>query len=374
MAIKPVKHFLSTHAGAPILSGTAGSLIAVLDACLVNGFNLLTLDSLVVVDGVLTGTKAGHGFVPDQVVATSANESDLTGEWTITTTTSNTFSAVATGVANVTGTGTLTAKAAPLGWRKVFSGTNKAVYRSNDPTSTGMYLRVDDTGTNSGRVVGYEAMTDVDTGAGPFPTATQLSGGLYWTKSAQANTTARLWKLFGTSKKFDFFPRVDTASNTVRHYPFGDFVSEKQGDAYQCLLAGDSSYITGTGFGGIGTYNFPTANLYAPRSYTQLGTSIQMGTGFAGVNHSGGVAGNPAYPSLATNGLILGPILLREVAVNVMRALSIPGTYATPQALPMSDGDVVTDIAALPGRKLMATATGLQGYEGRLFIDITGPW
>ena len=373
MAIVPVKHFLSTHAGAPTLSGTAGSLIAALDACLVNGFNLLTLDSLAVVDGVLIGTKAGHGFVQNQVVATSANESDLTGEWTVTTTTSNTFSAVATGVANVTGTGTLTAKAAPLGWSKVFSDTNKAVYRSNDPTSTGMYLRVDDTGTNSGRVVGYEAMTDVDTGTGPFPTTTQVSGGLYWTKSVQANTTARLWKLFGTSKKFDFFPRVDTTSNTVRHYPFGDFVSEKQGDAYQCLLAGDSSYVASVGYGGIGTYNFPIVSLYAPRSYTQIGTSVQMGTGFAATNHSG-AAGNPAYPSLANNGLILSPILLREPTANVMRALSIPGIYATPQALPMSDGDVVTDIAALPGRKLMATTLGMQGGEGRLFIDITGPW
>lgn len=372
MAIKPVKHFLSTHAGAPILSGTAGSLIAVLDACLVNGFNLLTLDSLVVVDGVLTGTKAGHGFVPDQVVATSANESDLTGEWTITTTTSNTFSAVAT-VANVTGTGTLTAKAAPLGWSKVFSGTNKAVYRSNDPTSTGMYLRVDDTGTNSGRVVGYEAMIDADTGTGPFPTATQVSGGLYWTKSVLANTTARLWKLFGTSKKFDFFPRVDSTSNTVRHYPFGDFVSEKQGDAYRCLISGDSSYITTTGYGVIGNYNFQAVNLYAPRSYTQIGTSIQMGTGFAGMSQSGS-AGNPAYPSLATNGLILGPILLREAVANVIRALSIPGTYACPQANPLSDGDVVADIADLPGRKLMASSVGIQGTEGRLFIDITGPW
>lgn len=373
MAIKPVKHFLSSHAGAPVLSGTAGSLIAVLDACLVNGYNLLTLDSLVVVDGVLTGTKAGHGFVPDQVVATSANEGDLTGEWTVTTTTTNTFSAAATGVANVTGTGTLTAKAAPLGWSKVFSGTNKAVYRSNDPTSTGMYLRVDDTGTNNGRVVGYEAMTDVDTGTGPFPTPSQMSGGLYWTKSITANTTARLWKLFGTSKKFDFFPRVDTSSNMVRHCSFGDFVSEKPGDAYQCLVAGESSYSSSTGYSAIGTYNFLSSAAYAPRSYNQLGSSVQLGTGFGGVTHSG-IAGNPAYPSPANNGLILSHILLRETTANVMRALSICGTYATPQTLPMSDGDVVTDIATLPGRKLMATAIGIQGVEGRLFIDITGPW
>ena len=110
----PIKHFYSGMAGAPTLNGLAGSMIGLLDACLVNGFNLLTLDSLVVASNVLTGTKASHGYVVDQVILVAgANESALNGEWTITTVTSSTFSAAAPGVGNTTGTGTISSKAAP---------------------------------------------------------------------------------------------------------------------------------------------------------------------------------------------------------------------------------------------------------------------
>lgn len=36
-----VKYLHSAMPGAPVLSGTAGSLISVLDACLVNGLSLI---------------------------------------------------------------------------------------------------------------------------------------------------------------------------------------------------------------------------------------------------------------------------------------------------------------------------------------------
>lgn len=374
MATKPVKNFFSSHAGAPVLSGTAGSRIAIFDACLVNGYNLQTLDSLVVSAGVLTGTKAGHGFVPDQVIVTSANESDLISEWTVTTTTSNTFNAVATGVPNTTGTGTLTAKAAPLGWSKVYSGTNKAVYRSNDPESCRMYLRVDDTAAQYARVVGYESMTDVDTGTGAFPTNTQLSGGFYWNASSSASTSARLWKLIGSSKHLHWCPRTDTAVSSTHHYEFGDFVSEKPGDAFNCLIEGHTSAGYSAAYGAVGLVNYSATYIYAPRSYTQIGASVPLHTDCSAAMTGSGAGGNAAYPSLANNGLILGPIIVKEASANVFRAMSLPGVYATPQTLPLSDGDMVSDIAAFPGRKLLATACGFQGAEGRLFLDITGPW
>lgn len=374
MAIKPVKHFLSSHAGAPVLTGVAGGLIPVLDACLVNGFNLITLDSLVVVDGVLTGTKAGHGFVPDQVIATSANESNLIGEWTVTTVTSNTFSAVATGVTNATGTGTLSAKAAPLGWSKVFSGTNKAVYRSNDVESCRMYLRVDDTSGYQAYTTGYETMADVDTGTGRFPTQAQASSGLFWSRSASSNSTARLWKLAGNSKIFHFFPRVDIYTYTTHHYTFGDFVSEKQGDAFNCIIVGHTNQLLGVGYGSIGVRNFNSSGMFIPRSFNQLGGAVTASTGCAVVAEGSGVAGNPAYPALTNNGLILCGIIMRETTANVIRALSIPGVHATPQTLPLVDGDFTPPMPTLSDRKLLATSIGLGGSEGRLFVDITGPW
>lgn len=46
-----VKFFHSEMPSAPVLSGTAGSLLAILDACLVNGWGLMTATSVVVSGG-----------------------------------------------------------------------------------------------------------------------------------------------------------------------------------------------------------------------------------------------------------------------------------------------------------------------------------
>jgi hypothetical protein len=58
-----IKYFDSTMAGAPSMADAAGNLVAVLDACLVDGVGSVTLDSLVVAGDVATGTlSTGHGF------------------------------------------------------------------------------------------------------------------------------------------------------------------------------------------------------------------------------------------------------------------------------------------------------------------------
>lgn len=186
-----VKHFHSAMNGAPVLSGTAASLIAVLDACLVNGFGLQTASSVVVASGIATATfPSGHSFEPDTIaLIDGAAPAGLNGEKHVLTTSTNTITFAATGIADGTATGTITAKLAPAGWEKPFSGTNLAVFRSLNVESTRMYLRVDDTGTTNSRVAGYESMTDVNTGVGPFPTSAMISGGGWWPKASAANAT-----------------------------------------------------------------------------------------------------------------------------------------------------------------------------------------
>jgi len=58
------------------------------------------------------------------------------------------------------------------GWTKAFSGTNKAAYLH---PSGEFYLRVDHSATSPIVLRCYETMTDVDTGADPFPTVAQKS-------------------------------------------------------------------------------------------------------------------------------------------------------------------------------------------------------
>lgn len=392
MAIKPVKWFRNGMTGAPVLNGVAGSLIAVLDACLINGFNLVTLDSLAVAGNVLTGVKAGHGFEIDQVIATSANETALVGEWTITSATSNTFTAAATGVANVNGTGTLTAKAAPLGWQKVFSGANKAVYRSTDVTGTRMYLRVDDTATQVARVRGYELMTDVDTGSAPFPTDAQISGGGYWGKSDAANSTANNWALFGNAKVFFSHRRYGT--NQISGFDtyvgldvFGDYPSLKPGDAYNSVLSctNNQAQAIGQGYTALSVLQGVTSvNLiYGARSHTQIGAAISSmtlssnGLGQSINGSSSGISSLAAYPSPLTNGLFLQRPCLVEG--NNVRCLDFPGLYHFVQN--MTGFGHLTKMTAIPGftdRTFASCHAANQGAGGAsvaiVAFDITGPW
>lgn len=383
MAIKPAKHFLDTMAGAPVLNGIPGSLIAVIDS-LVNGFNLLALDSLVVSGGVLTGAKAGHGFVVDQVITTSANEAALIGEWTVTSVTSGTFTADATGVGDVTGTGTKTAKAAPAGWSKVYSATNKAVYKSADPTANGIMLRVDDTYGTYARVTCYESMTDVDTGSAPTPSAAQLAGGGYWHKSAVADASPRPWSLFADSLAFYFSRGLNVSSNFALD-GFGQVTSEKPGDAYGSFLAASSfasSNSTNSAVSALcdaaGASQY--GGVWIPRSYSQLGGSV-VGQVFSFRPHlsalgSGDTSYGRTFPSEASNGLLVGVATLAESA-GPIRALALPGLLHTPQKVPLNHNDKSENIAGLPGRKLIAISAifySSGAAQGRVFVDLTGPW
>ena len=197
-----VKWFSSNMRGAPTISGTAGSRIAALDACLITGFGAVTATGVTVSGGIATvGVPSGQTFAQHAVVLISgATPSALNGEHRVLTS-SSTQITFATTAADGAATGTIEIRYAPVGgWDKVFTGTNKAVYRSADVTGHRHYLRVDDTGTTFARLRGYESMTDVDTGTGPFPTDALMSGGGYWWGSSAASSAAVRWKLFADSR------------------------------------------------------------------------------------------------------------------------------------------------------------------------------
>ncbi len=386
-----VKYFHSGMTGAPVLSGTAGALLGVLDACLVNGFGLKTVDSLVVSGGIATmNIASGHSFEVDSVaLVAGATPAGLNGEKKILSvgTTFATFDA--TGISNQTATGTITTKLAPLDFAKPFSGTNLAVYRSANVASTRMFLRVSDTGTLTARVIGYESMTDVNTGVGPFPTESQVAGGRWWLKSAVANATARFWTLIGDDKTFCLHVFSGTSTIDIGGYihNFGDFVSERSGDPYACMLTGATSDITGQTAGQTTCFAYTTLaggiNGNLPRGYTFLGGSVQgfnraeslfTATGISGTQDNGVVG----FPSPVNNGLYLTPMLVLEGSAT-FRGRS-RGGYLCPQLIsPFFDNRQKIDGRGnLLGRKLMAIKccgpAGSKTQAGTMFFDITGPW
>jgi hypothetical protein len=388
-----VKHFRSDMVGAPVLSGTAGAMIALLDACLVNGFDVKAGTSLVVAGGVATLSFSGtHSATVDSVILISGvtNMVALNGEQKITVIGAGLVK-FATAAADGTAAGTISFKMAPTAyWTKPFSGTNLAVYKSTDPTGTGMSLRIDDTGTTSCRVVGYESMSDVNTGLGAFPTTAQISGGGYWAKSSLASAAAVLWVLIADGRKLilHIAPYYATSTANIAGVTrgFGDDIAYKPGgDAYACSLCYS---ITATlGSQGDGTPDATFALQHAmPRSYTALGSSVLHGAiPFTGGNTLSGVdATLGAFPSIIDGGLRLSRKWLGTASSAVPPRGELPGLYHVPMSAAFDTfktRDVVSGTGALASRKLMAlnpsmsyTGVPTSAATGASFVDITGPW
>jgi hypothetical protein len=95
---------------------------------------------------VATATiSAGHAYRREQVVEIAgADQPEYNGQFrVVATTTTFTFAVTGTPASPATTATSLTAKVAPLGWEKPFSGTNKAAYRSKNPQSPQNILLID---------------------------------------------------------------------------------------------------------------------------------------------------------------------------------------------------------------------------------------
>ena len=389
-----VKFVHSSMTGAPQLSGTAGSLIALLDACLVNGFGGGNVDSLAINSNVVTATRsAGHpyevGSVCEIAGASVTGGGTVNGQFIVTGVTTTTWTYAVTGVSNQTATGSITHKAAALGWEKPFSGTNLAVYRSPNVAGTRCFLRVNDTGTVDARAIGFENMTDVNTGTGLFPTNVQLASGVFWTKSETANAITRPWIIVGDSR--GFYLCIQTTSGNTNAYNtsyFGDINSVKSPDPYSCMLAGFSTTRSFSSSAGSSNGDMqlispasPVDASYLPRSSSGIGSAIQPRTStlamsisnssyFSGASNNSGVL---LFPNIGDNGLYIAPIYCIDNSPQLAYRGVIPGLYFSAQAIGNSafvSREAVSSVTGYVGRTFRAIGNS----SGVAFVDITGPW
>lgn len=384
MTSTSVKYFHSAMTGAPELSGTAGALIAVLDACLVNGFNVKTVDTLTVASGVATATIGlGIGaFEADTVALVSgATPSGLNGQKRILTvdTVTNTVTFDATGISDQTATGTISIKLAPAGWAKSFTGTNKGVYRSTELSSAQLYYRLNDTGDVNARVIGYESMSTVDTGTGPFPSSAQVSGGVYWAKSTSADATAKPWVVIADGATAYVYLGASGA-NFGLCYMFGDIFSYKVGDAYRGVVAGGTS-APGGGYGGDLSQNGGDLCVAIARAHTNIGSSVLLNRqveSYSYAAHSGAANATavPVYPNGADAALVMSRLITYETGS--LRGV-FPGLgYCVQNVLTsFAHRDKIPGAGGYEGRNLVAIKCGADAIGGAfavLFFDITGPW
>ena len=314
----PVKWFHSGMTGAPAPGSAVNTIISILDACLINGFNSNPVDALTYdsATGKCTLTiNAGHGFVDDQVVLVSgAGQAEYNGDVRATVVDATNITYMPdTAPAVATATGTITAKVAPVGqWEKTFSATNKAAYHSADPLGTGNYLRVDDSlGTNGAQVTAYESMTDVDTGTN------QWANG-YWRKSDASNTMDE-WALVGDSRAL--YLMIGGGAGTARAVLFfGDFESFVAGDGYNCAMTFDTAASGGV-MNSIGCITN-----YAQNDGRALNRRLD-GNATAVEFSVHGITQTEAYPNPANGGIVaVQPVLINETGSASWRG-GFPGGY-----------------------------------------------
>ena len=415
-----VKYFNSGMTGAPQISNNWGDLVTMLDACLINGFALKAIDTLTCTGGIATATiSTGHAYQREQVVQIAgADQADYNGQFRVisTTTTTFTFAVSGTPASPATTSTSLTAKVAPLGWEKPFSGTNKAAYRSKNPQSPQNLLLID----NSLKTPNYtttwakwanvgivEDLSDIDTIVGaqapydpnnPTQNWKQVAGSQWgWYKwyharggqyesAGDSGAGARNWVLVGDDRLFYLF-----CTNAAGYgwygrnsYCFGDITSFKAGDNYATVLGADDNYSgmssywsypgQNSGYGLCLSLDFTGKTLL--RNHTQLGNPVRFGLTSLNTNNSQQVCGRgpTPFPNGADYSLWLLPTYVRQEDGH-MRGI-MPGMLWMPQDRPYSDQTIVDNVVGQAGKKFLLVRTQYSSEtEGaQIAFDITGPW
>lgn len=417
-----VKHYNSGMQGAPQLANAWGDMTALLDAVLVDGFNLRTIDTLTFADGIATArVNAGHLYLVDQVVLIEgANQTEYNGEVRVLSTTSLEFTFAVVGTPVTPATGSLSVKVAPLNFEKAFSATNKRVYRSKNILSNRPFLRVDNsldpsyttTYAKKAKVLMAENMSDIDTVVGaqapfdpnkPLQNIVGTGSGVgavdgwykwYHSKSDQAGGNDsgggtggnKNWVLVGDDRGFYLFNEWQVSVYGRAGYFFTDFSSFRQGDAYNTLLtatdwyavANNTPYYNGVDHAGYCNRSLDFTGKVLMRDHMQVGGYIRAGFLALNTNNAQQITGYSTavpWPNGPDYGLILHPVYLRHESPGHLRG-KMPGIFWVHNDSPMADLNVVSGVVGYEGRKFLIVCNGYStaGNAARYAFDITGPW
>lgn len=277
------------------------------------------------------------------------------------------------------------------GWTKPYTGTNVAAFRQG-AGSNGMYLRIDDTSTatsqRGARVVGYEAMTDVNTGTPTsFPTPTQYSGGVYWYTHFSSGSVAnpRPWRVVADEMFFYLMLSTYPENNDLNFYynetyMFGDIIPFKPGDTTHTILIGTARTSSNSSEGAPWEGNIISSamssagySMSMARSFTNLGGPIWAGW------HSDHVKGSPSwgngflsYPHSVDGGLYLNPVYVHEPQVSPYNVRGrVPGLWT-----PLHYSGILSQYQTFEGQGDLAGRTFMARRHGSntVCIEISDTW
>ncbi len=360
-----VRLYKSTDASAPALSGSAGALLTVLDAVLVNGY----------------GSQTAAG-------------------WTIAYTATN-----------------------KRQYQMAAGGTGCQLYIDDTGPGAATTKEARINGFKAGSAIG------VGTGQFPTNVQmVATSGTLVVRKSTTADATARAWTIIADGNTLYMFVESGDYTNPLMSHPwmFGDFFSYSSTDTNNCAIIGrtienSSAFcVAGTllptsvyeGFSPFAVMNSTglsnlVAGNYVAGNYTGLGGSIQVGkhtdltkmggsagsaTGLSviamcmgyqgywssGSNGSGGTWANQfVYPNLPDNGMYVAPVWIHHNGI--VRGY-FKGLWAPLQHVPLGHNDTYTGTGNVNGKSFIAqsilacSANNITFTPGQVHIEYSNTW
>lgn len=356
-----VQFYQSTDASAPVLSGTVGSLIAVLDACLVNGY----------------GSKAAAGwtkaFSGTNTAAYRMSAVDGTGFYL-----------------NVDDSG-------PGGGGAREARMTGFETMSAIATGTGQFPLFSQLGIGIGATV--------------------------MRKSVTADSTARKWYVLADDTYFVILPETGDFTNPIMTMPFsfGDIFSYRTNDLYRCFMIGRNAENTSFCLSEWFHAYLNSANIlyhamgghFMARNYNGVGSSLQVGKHtdlsrmsmgvslnqnndgsgsdgqFLGTSNSisngsahcnmGCSYGNTVsfqFPNAVDGGLYMAPMWVHHSGF--VRGY-MKGIWAPQHHLPMNHGDIFSGTGPLAGKSFIALSilsvfSGSSPAPGQVFLETSNTW
>lgn len=242
----------------------------------------------------------------------------------------------------------------------------------------------------------YSAMSDVDTGNDETPSVAQATYGTVWRKSNTIDSTARAWVLIADERTMYLSIDTGTSSIGDGFYGAGDFASEVAGDAYAAMVFGRTTPSAGGSNGesvSTGplqrsqwflTPGAGNANLWTLRGYAGGAGAVRHGLAVLASSDVGSVIGSSGSQSMAASspgggqvywlpglmaaeGTLRGTMRGLYVPINSLAGVAAGTDYSSAVGRPA--GSVLTVV------RHFCTANGSSAqYDGHFAVESALEW
>lgn len=403
-----IKFYVHTNSNAPQLPNTWGSLVGILDACLINGYNAPPISEVAISSNVMTITfGVAHNLLSGQVLRLSgANQSEFNREFRITTIpTLNTVQIVLDNSLPASISGIIFATLPSLGWVKEFSGGGRRAYRSAEISKTerpflrildeldpaygadyakyakvGIVSNMSDINSISGLQTPYDLQKPdknwIGTGSG---TAT-INGWAKWYYSNNedvyslsfgdsngSNSTAKQWLVVGNGEWFYILPSL---FNSI--YP-------------NTYFFGKLSESTETCYGLSSSLQYDTArNNISSNKKTALASGVaafllhngsSLGVRALGMQSGGndGPGGSSLYFESLNDQLLVSDVYVSQIHNNNIYRFKMPSfKWVINPYLAAYELKTMQDLSSTYLLKTVCASTGNSGVSGFCAFDLKG--